>query len=47
MVDLLALISLDQLLFEVKILFAYFTKLATLMRRSIAMSVPLELGFPA
>jgi hypothetical protein len=45
-VDLLALISLDQLLFILKILFTYVTQQATLMRRSTVLSLPLQLVFP-
>jgi len=41
-VDLLALTSLDQLLFILKILFTFFTKQATLMRRSIVLNIPLH-----
>jgi hypothetical protein len=45
-VELLVLTSLDQLLFILKILFTFFTKQATLMRRSTVLSLPLQLVFP-
>ncbi len=45
-VDILALISLDQLLFILKILFTYVTQQATLMWTSTVMSLPLQLVFP-
>ncbi len=38
--------SLDQLIFTLKILFTFFTKQATLMRRSTVMNLPLWLVFP-
>ncbi len=44
-VDLLVLTSLDQLLLKLKILFTFFTKQATLMRRSIVVSLPTLLAF--
>ncbi len=44
-VDLLVLISLDLLLFILKILFTSCTKQATLMRRSMVQSLPLKLMF--
>ncbi len=44
--DLLVLTSLDQLVFILKILFSFFTKQATCMRRSTALSLPLQLVFP-
>jgi len=47
-VDLLVLTSLDQLLFTLKILFSFFfTKQAPLMRKSIVLSLSLQLLFPA
>jgi hypothetical protein len=46
-VDLLVLTSLDQLIFKLKILFAFVTKQATLMRRSTVLSLPLQIVFPA
>jgi hypothetical protein len=45
-VDLPVPTSLDQLLLILKILFTYFTKQATLMRRSIVLSFPPQLVFP-
>jgi len=45
-VNLLVLTSLDQLIFKLKILFTFFTKQATLMRRSTVLSLPLQLVFP-
>ncbi len=45
-VDLLALTSLDQLTFMLKILFTCVAKQATLMRRSIVLILPLQLVFP-
>jgi hypothetical protein len=45
-VDLLVLTSLVQLLFKLTALFTFFTKPATLMRRSIVLSLPLQLAFP-
>jgi hypothetical protein len=45
-VDLLVLTSLDQLLFILKILFAFLETLATLMRRSTVLNHPLQLVFP-
>jgi hypothetical protein len=45
-VDLLALTSLDQLLFTLKILFFFITKQATLTRRSMVLSLPVKLVFP-
>jgi hypothetical protein len=45
--DLLVLTSLDQLIFKLKILFfLFFTKQATLMRRSTVLSLPPHLVFP-
>ncbi len=47
-VDLLVLTSLDQLILLLKILFIFFfTKQATLMRRSTVLSLPFQLVFPA
>ncbi len=45
-VDLLVLASLDQLVLKLKILFSFFTKLATLIRRSTILSLPHQLVFP-
>jgi hypothetical protein len=45
-VDLLVVTSFDQLPFILKI-FTYVTKQATLMRRSIVLSIPFQLVFPA
>jgi len=45
-VDLLVFISLDQVLFVLKILFTFFTKQVTSMRRSTVLTLPLQLGFP-
>ncbi len=45
-VDLLVQTSIDPLLLILKILFTFFTKQATLMRRSIVLSVPFQLVFP-
>ncbi len=45
-VDLLVLTSLDQLLFILKLYFSFNTKQPILMRRSIVLSHPLQLGFP-
>ncbi len=45
-VNLLVLTSLDQLLFKLKILWTFFTKQATLMRRSSVLSLPPQLVFP-
>jgi hypothetical protein len=39
-VDLLAVTSIDKLLFILKILFAFVTKQATLIRRSTVLSAP-------
>ncbi len=46
-VDLLVLTSLVQLIFILKILFTYFTKQVTLMRRSTVLNLPLQLVFLA
>jgi hypothetical protein len=46
-VDLLVLISLDQLLLIMKILFTCFTKQAILMWRSTVLSLLLQLVLPA
>ncbi len=40
-VDLLVLISLDKLPFQLKILLTFFTEQATLMRRLTVLSLPL------
>ncbi len=45
-VDLLVLTSLDHLILILKILFSFFTKQATLIRRSTVLGLPLQLGFP-
>jgi hypothetical protein len=45
MVDLLVLTSLEQLILILKILFMYFPKQATLMRRSTVLSLPPQLVF--
>jgi len=45
-VDLLVLTSFEQLIFIVKILFSFFTKQATLMKRSTVLSLPPQLVFP-
>jgi hypothetical protein len=45
-VDLLVLTSLDQSLFILKILFTFFTKQATLIRRSTVPSLSPQLVFP-
>jgi len=45
-VDLHILASLDQLIFVLKVLFTFFTKQATLMRRSTVLSLPPQLVFP-
>ncbi len=45
-VDLLVLTSSDQLIFTLKISFAFVTKQATLRRRSSVLSRPLQLAFP-
>jgi len=45
-VDLLIQTSLDQLLFILKILFTFFTKQSTLMRRSTVLSLPPQVKFP-
>jgi len=45
-VDLLVQISLPQLILILKISFTYFTKQATLMRRSNVLSLLLRLLFP-
>jgi hypothetical protein len=45
-VDLLVLTCLDQLIVIMKILFPFFTKRATLMRRSTVLSLPHNLVFP-
>ncbi len=44
-IDLLVLTILDRLLFILKRLFNYVTKQVTLMRRSIVLSIPLQLVF--
>jgi len=46
MVDLLVVTSLDRLLFILKILFTFFTKQPTSIRRSIVLSLPPQLVFP-
>jgi len=46
-IDLLVLINLDQLLLELKLLFTFFTKQPTLLRRSIILSLPPQLVFHA
>jgi hypothetical protein len=45
-VDLLVLTSLDQLLLILKTLLTFFTKQASLRRRSTLLSLPLQLVFP-
>jgi hypothetical protein len=45
-VDLLVLVSLDQLLFILRMFVNLFTKQANLMRRSIVLSLSLQLVFP-
>jgi hypothetical protein len=45
-VDFLVLTSLDQLIFKLKIIFSFFAKQATLMRRSTVLSLPRQLVFP-
>ncbi len=45
-IDLLVLTSLDQLLLILKILFIFFTKQASSMRRSTVLGPPLLWGFP-
>jgi hypothetical protein len=45
-IDHLVLTSLDQLILILKILFSFFTKQATLMRRSTSLSLPPQLVFP-
>ncbi len=44
--DLLVLTSLDQFLFQLKIWITFLTKQATLVSRSTALSLPLQLVFP-
>jgi hypothetical protein len=44
-VDLLTLTILDQLICVLKILFSFFTKQATLMRRSTVLGLPPHLVF--
>jgi hypothetical protein len=46
-VDLLVLTSLDRLLLIMTTLFTILQKRVTLMRRSIELSLPLQLVFPA
>jgi hypothetical protein len=46
MVDHLKLINLDQLLFILKMFLTFFTKQATLMRRSTVLTLPPHLVFP-
>jgi hypothetical protein len=46
MVDLLVLTSLEELLFILKILLSFFTKQATLIRRSTVLSLLSQLIFP-
>ena len=46
-VHLLVLISLDLLLFILKMLYTLFTKQATLMKGSVVLSLPPQLVFPA
>jgi hypothetical protein len=46
-VGLLVPTNLYQMLFLLKILFAFGTKRATLMRRSTVLSLPIQLVFPA
>ncbi len=45
-VDLLVLTGLDHLIFILKTLFTFVTKHATSIRRSIVLSLPLQLVFP-
>ncbi len=45
--ELLGLTTLAQLLFKLKILFSFFTKQATVMMRSIVLSLPPQLVYPA
>ncbi len=45
-VDLLVLSSLDQLLFQLKILFIFVKNQATVMWRSSVLSLPLQIVFP-
>ncbi len=45
-VDLLVLTSLDKLILILKIIFLFFTKQASLIRRSTALSLPPKLVFP-
>jgi hypothetical protein len=45
--DLLALTSLNQLLFKMKLLYISVKKQATLARRPTVLSLPLQLVFPA
>ncbi len=45
-VDLLKLTSLDQLIFKLKILFSFFKKQPTSIRRSIVLILPPQLVFP-
>ncbi len=45
-VDLLVITSLDELLLDLTILLTFFTKKATLMRRSTVLSLPPQLVFP-
>ncbi len=45
-VDLLVLSSLDQLIFKLRKSFTVVTKKGTLMRRSMVLSIPLQLVFP-
>jgi hypothetical protein len=45
-VDLIVLTSLGQLLLKMQALFSFFTKQATLTRRSTVLSLPVQLVFP-
>jgi hypothetical protein len=46
MLDHFVLTSLDQPIFELEILFSFFTKQATLMRRPTVLSLSSQLVFP-
>jgi len=44
--DLLVLVRLEELVCMLKIFFTFFVKYTTLMRRSIVLSLPIQIVFP-
>jgi hypothetical protein len=45
-IDLLVLVRLEELVCMLKIFFTFFVKYTTLMRRSIVLSLPIQIVFP-